>query len=227
MKEIVERIRSLMTSRGQTANAFAVQVGINPSNFSKKLKEAMKITKADIDRICESIGVNREWLVSGDGEVYTEEGHGMLENQFALKFAKSLPGKEKEKRTPFYDIDFALGFSEMYNDEPNVPSRYITVPGYEKADFWCRTSGDSMKPFISNGDIIALREVKDWQDFLPLNEVYAVMTTNDLRTVKVVRKGSDDMHFTLHAYNGEYEDQEISKTAITKVFKVLGALKTL
>ncbi len=67
----------------------------------------------------------------------------------------------------------------------------------------------------------------DGQSFLPLNEVYAVMTTNDMRTVKVVRKGSDDMHFTLHAYNEEYDDQEIHKASIAKVFKVLGALKTL
>lgn len=115
----------------------------------------------------------------------------------------------------------------MYNDEPNIPSKIISVPGYEKADFWCRTSGDSMKPFISNGDIIALKEIDDWQSFLPMNEVYAIMTTNDLRTVKVVRKGSDDEHLTLHAYNEEYEDQEISKSAITKVFKVIGALKTM
>ena len=29
------------------------------------------------------------------------------------------------------------------------------------------------------------------------------------------------------AYNEEYEDQEISKSSITKVFKVIGALKTM
>ncbi len=227
MDEILARIKQLMASRGQTANAFAIQADINSSNFAKKMKETMKITKADIDKICDNLGVSRSWLVSGNGEPYTPEGRAMIENQFAMKFAETLTSKERESKIPFYDIDFALGFSEMYNDEPNVPSKYISIPGYEKADFWCRTSGDSMKPCISNGDIIALKEVRDWQSFLPMNEVYAVMTTNDLRTVKVVRKGSDDMHFTLHAYNEEYEDQEIHKAAITKVFKVLGALKTL
>lgn len=53
------------------------------------------------------------------------------------------------------------------------------------------------------------------------------MTINDLRTVKIIRKGSDNEHFTLHAINEEYEDQEIKKSAITKVFKVLGSLKAL
>lgn len=227
MDEILERIRQLMTSRSQTANAFAIQADINSSNFAKKMKGTMKITKADIDKICNNIGVSRDWLINGNGEAYTSEGKAKIENEFAMKFAESLSDKKKEMRTPFYDIDFALGFGEMYNDEPNVPSKYISVPGYEKADFWCRTSGDSMKPFISNGDIIALKEILDWQSFLPMNEVYAVMTTNDLRTVKVIRKGSDNEHFVLHAYNEEYEDQEINKATITKVFKVLGALKTM
>ena len=218
---IIERIKQLMTSRSQTANAFAIQADINSSNFAKKLKGTMKITKADIDRICDNIGVGRGWLINGEGDVYTSEGKAMIENKFAIKFAETIKNKKKQK-TPFYDVVFSLGFNEMYNDEPNVQSKYISVPGYEKADFWCRTSGDSMKPFISNGDIIALKEVKDWQSFLPMNEVYAVMTSNDLRTVKVVRRGADDEHFTLHAYNEEYEDQEINKAAITKVFKVLG-----
>lgn len=84
-----------------------------------------------------------------------------------------------------------------------------------------------MKPLISNGDIIALKQILDWNEFLPMNEVYAIMTTNDLRTVKIIRKGSDNEHFTLHAINEEYEDQEIKKSAITKVFKVLGSLKAL
>ncbi len=218
MESAIERFKSVIEGRGQTISGFALEAGLDQGNFNRKMRGLMRITSNDYDKINRLTGVSVEWLRTGRGERYDVSSSSTA--------APMQQERQTEKR-PFYDIDFALGFSEMYNDEPNVPSRYITVPGYEKADFWCRTSGDSMKPFISNGDIIALREVKDWQDFLPLNEVYAVMTTNDLRTVKVVRKGSDDMHFTLHAYNGEYEDQEISKAAITKVFKVLGALKTL
>ncbi len=203
-----------MERDADSVNSFSKKVGIDPSGLRKKLKGESPIKPRDIKLISDALGVSREWIETGSGE----------EDDIVEYEYRSARGSSAK---PYYDIDFALGFHEMYNDEPNVPLKYISVPGYDKADFWCRTSGDSMKPFISNGDIIALREVQDWQSFLPLNEVYAVMTTNDMRTVKVVRKGSDDMHFTLHAYNEEYEDQEIDKTAITKIFKVLGALKTL
>lgn len=216
MESIQERIAMVARDQALSITGFAKKVDVDPGNFNKKMKGTLRFTKTDLEKINRVFGISANWLMTGEGDMKSklqEVSHGQQ--------APTTDGK------PFYDVDFALGFDSMYNDEPNVPSRYISVPGYEKADFWCRTSGDSMKPFISNGDIIALREIRDWQDFLPMNEVYAIMTTNELRTVKVVRRGSDDSHLTLHAYNEEYEDQEINKAAIAKVYKVMGCIKAI
>lgn len=226
MNEIVSRIKMLMEERGSSINSFAKEIGIDQSNLNKKLSGSLKITKNDTYKISESLGVNLSWLLNGDGETYSEEGEKLL-SKTRISSSVKRSSLDMGVMVPFYDVELALGYDEMYNDTPNVPTKFISIPGYEKADFWCRASGDSMKPVISNGDIIALKEVMDWQSFLPTNEVYAIMTTNDLRTVKVVRKGSDEAHFTLHAYNEEFEDQEIPKSAITKVFKVLGSLKAI
>lgn len=215
---IIERMEMVLAKRHETKNSFALSVGIATSNFTRKMKGTQAFTKRDFMLISKATGISREWLEFGEGDMMAKHD---------ITFPQMKEDRPKVEGKPFYEVDFSLGFNGMYNDEPNIPSKIISVPGYEKADFWCRTSGDSMKPFISNGDIIALKEIDDWQSFLPMNEVYAIMTTNDLRTVKVVRKGSDDEHLTLHAYNEEYEDQEISKSAITKVFKVIGALKTM
>lgn len=226
MNEIVSRIKMLMEERGSSINSFAKEIGIDQSNLNKKLSGSLKITKNDTYKISESLGVNLSWLLNGDGETYSEEGEKLL-SKTRISSSVKRSSLDMGVMVPFYDVEFALGYDEMYNDTPNVPTKYISIPGYEKADFWCRASGDSMKPVINNGDIIALKTVNDWQSFLPMNEVYAIMTTNDLRTVKVVRRGLDDAHFTLHAYNEEFEDQEIPKSAITKVFKVLGSLKAI
>lgn len=224
---VIERINELIKELGLTPNAFAKEVGLGSSNLSRKLKGNTPFTQKDFVKISDSIGVNREWLETGNGEKRTYSvGYDkkVINMSIDKAFTQCVHGNDAK---PFYDVDFALGFSEMYNDSPNVPMKHISVPGYEKTDFWCRTSGDSMKPLISNGDIIALKVIPDWTEFLPMNEIYAIMTKNDLRTVKVIRRGSDNEHFTLHAINEEYEDQEIKKEAITKVFKVLGSLKAL
>lgn len=227
MVGVIERINELIKELGLTPNSFAKEVGLGSSNLSRKLKGNTPFTQKDFVKISDSIGVNREWLETGKGEKRTYSvgyDKNVINMAIDKAFTQCVHGDDAK---PFYDVDFALGFSEMYNDSPNTPTKYISVPGYEKTDFWCRTSGDSMKPLISNGDIIALKQILDWNEFLPMNEVYAIMTTNDLRTVKIIRKGSDNEHFTLHAINEEYEDQEIKKEAITKVFKVLGSLKAL
>jgi len=218
MNSVTERILSVLNRQGLSISGFAKAVNIDPGNFSKKMKGTQPFTKRDFLLIEKATGISKEWLEFGLGE--------MMAKARAIEPCDAGQSATADGK-PFYDVDFALGYDAMYNDEPNVPSKYISIPGYEKADFWCRTSGDSMKPFISNGDIIALKEVNDWQSFLPLNEVYAIMTTNDMRTVKVVKGGSDNDHFVLHAYNEDYDDQEIAKSAIRKVFKVIGALKTM
>ena len=227
MNGVIERVAELIKELGLTPNAFAKEAGLGSSNLSRKLKGSTPFTAKDSVKICDSIGVNREWPETGEGEKRTYSSgfdKDSLNRSIDKAFTQCAHGDDAK---PFCDIDFALGFSEMYNGSPDVPMKHISVPGYEKTDFWCRTSGDSMKPLVSNGDIIALKQIPDWNEFLPMNEVYAIMTANGLRTVKIIRKGLDGGHFTLHAINEEYEDQEIKKPAITKVSKVLGSSKAL
>lgn len=215
MEEIAKRVRKLIEDGEYNTNSFAKKVDIDQSNLSKKLSGSVKFSKRDFEKIEDTMGVNHLWLVMGIGSPY--------------KDGKELRHKVGDiQKAPYYDIDFSLGFNEMYCDtDTKIPDQYIAVPGYNKVGFWCRTTGTSMQPLINSGDIIALREITDWQSFLPMGEVYAIVTTNQMRTVKVINNGSDNEHFTLHAYNDEFADQEIEKASILKVFKVLGALKTL
>ena len=85
-----------------------------------------------------------------------------------------------------------------------------------------------MSPRISHGDIIAIKEVVDWQNFLIMGEIYALVTTTDLRTVKIIRKGSDSTKFRLVPVNKEeYDEQEISKSLILRIFEVVGCMKRI
>ncbi len=42
-----------------------------------------------------------------------------------------------------------------------------------------------------------MRKVEEWWSFLPMNEVYGIVTRNGLRAIKVIKKGSDENHLTL------------------------------
>lgn len=67
--------------------------------------------------------------------------------------------------TPYYDVDFCGGFDLVLNDQTCLPAGYINLPQYNKADSWANITGHSMEPLISNGDIIALRKIEDWQTY--------------------------------------------------------------
>lgn len=206
-----------MQEVGLSPNAFSKKAEIGSSNFSRKLNGTQNITKLDVFKISKAYGINEEWLISGTGDKYA------CTNEAQDK-------KCEEPNTggiPYYDIDFTCSVREVFNDEPEYPSSFVAIPGVEKADFCCRTSGDSMAPFLMRGDIVAMRKVEDWCSFLPLNEVYGVVTKNGLRAIKVLKKGSSDEFLTLHSYNDEYEDQEISKSVILHIYKVVASARIM
>lgn len=69
-KGITERIKLLMQQFGDSANAFARRVDIDPGNLRRKLKGQSSITNRDIMLISTAINVNREWLTNGTGDIW-------------------------------------------------------------------------------------------------------------------------------------------------------------
>lgn len=70
-KEIIERISFLIDKLGfRSRNHFSVVVGIGSSNFSRKMKGEMPFTNPDVFKICSSLGIRKDWLVSGEGDMY-------------------------------------------------------------------------------------------------------------------------------------------------------------
>lgn len=127
---------------------------------------------------------------------------------------------------PYYDVDFEGGFDMMANDQTVIPSGWISIEKFVNATCLCNITGHSMEPEISHGDIIVLRKIEDWS-FLPLGEIYAIVTRNDMRTVKRIGVGSRKDTYKLIPSNKspEYSPQEIHKKDILQLYKVLGCLK--
>lgn len=130
---------------------------------------------------------------------------------------------------PYYNVDFLGGFDIILNDQTINPEYLVDFKKYEDADCWCNISGHSMEPLISNGDIIAIKQLNDWKEFLLYGEVYGIIT-KDMRTIKVVTKspkGDDYLHLVPVNKSEEYQPQDIPVKLITHVFQVLGCMKKL
>jgi transcriptional regulator with XRE-family HTH domain len=129
---------------------------------------------------------------------------------------------EPTKGRPYYNVDFRLGFDIMTNDQTVNPDYMIDFPPYNDVDCWVNAHGDSMAPTISSGDIVALKRIDD-HSYLINGEIYAIVTTNGLRTIKRVRDNGET--FTLIADNQEVGEQVIPKQLVTHVYHVRGTIK--
>ena len=80
-----------------------------------------------------------------------------------------------------------------------------------------------MEPELSNGDIIALKQMNTPIQYLPTKEIYAIVT-EDFRTVKRIELSDREGYIRLIPSNTEYQAQEIPISMITKVYAVLGSI---
>lgn len=135
--------------------------------------------------------------------------------------------KEEKGKIPYYDVDFAGGWSteELFTNA--MPTYYISAPEFAKSEFACNLRGNSISNRIKSGAIIGLKEISDWEIYFPTNELYAVITKNDLRTVKIVKWGKDKKYLELipdplpEFNNPPYETETIPVDFVSKMFQVV------
>lgn len=167
---------------------------------------------------------NLEYLLNGTGQLLTpqEEYRSEMIKSGGLVM-EELPIRNKEKGKPYYNVDFALGFCELENDQTRHPDYLIDFAPYNNVcDLWCNAYGDSMHPTISSGDIVAMKRIQDFS-YLINGQIYAIVTSNGLRTIKRIHDNGDTI--TLIADNTTIPEQIIPKKYITHAYLVRGTIK--
>lgn len=215
---IFDRISTIVEKFGNGKNTvFASLIGVSEANVRNYKNGVMP--KADfLEKIARSFDININWLLTGEGNMLSS-------------------GSEKEEKlpsvnqtyegAPYFNVDFIGGFDLIVNDQTVNPDFYINYPPYNQPGVvWCNLTGHSMEPEISNGDIIALREVTTPIQYLPSGEIYGIVT-EEYRTIKRIRLSSREGYVRLIPSNKseEYCEQEIPISMIIHVYAVLGSIR--
>lgn len=129
-------------------------------------------------------------------------------------------------QVPYYDVDFAGGWTSAELFSQQKPSFVISSPDFARAEFACNLVGNSISNRIENGSIIGLRKIEDWQIYFPTNEIYGVVTKNGLRTVKIVKRSKEKGFLELipdalpHFNNPPYEPELIPINYVVEFYQV-------
>lgn len=215
-------------SKGVTQLAIAEKLGVSKAYVNALMTGKKAFGKSQAAKWSSEFGISASWLLTGDGDMFTTSSS---DKQSEVKREEEeyelLPRITEDKGRPYYDVDFLGGYGEFADDPASAPVAYmIDYPPYNKEGvFYMNVRGDSMSPEINSGDLVALRPIEAWYDFLLLGKVYAIVTLSGQRTIKRLRRGSDSEHYTLEPINPAYESQEIPKTQIERVFEVLGGIR--
>lgn len=212
-----------------TTKDFEKACGVSNGYFNTRVKgekkpmEMRNVSHKLLKSMAENLNdptINWQWVEDGIGEMFFSE-----EDVEAIAIAK-----DPNRGVPYYDVDFLGGFDEMWNDQTTTPTYYINLQPYnKKGNLWCNITGDSMSPRINSGDKICLQPLERGVEDIVYGEIYGIITTGGLRTIKWVVRSENENCIRLVPENkepryGDYQDFRIED--VFKVFKVLGAVRT-
>ena len=211
-----ERLERLVEYYGNgNKSHFAKILGVKAQTINTWLSRNTYDTELIFAK-CDNI--NASWLLTGEGNMLSSESE---------KEEKLPPVNQTYEGAPYFNVDFIGGFDLIVNDQTRNPDFYINYPPYnQEGVVWCNLTGHSMEPEISNGDIIALREVTTPIQYLPAGEIYGIVT-EEYRTVKRIRLSQKEGFVRLIPSNKseEFCEQEIPISMILKVYAVLGSIR--
>ena len=217
--EISERFLEMLAYLRETKNAFASKLGYNRAQTIYDITEGKSAPSYDFFKKFQmseySDIINIHWLITGRTPM--------------LKEVKDIsPSTNLEHRgSPYYNVDFIGGFDLIFNDQNILPAFYIDFAPYNKEGVvWCNLTGHSMEPELSNGDIIAMKELTTPIAYLPAGEIYGIVT-DEYRTVKRMGKSTKEGYVRLIPTNHapEYSEQEIPISMIKRIYAVMGSIR--
>ena len=208
-------LKRFRSANNITQSELAKYLGVGQSFISQIEKGDRPLPVEYIGKILANKGWgNAGWLLTGEGDM--------------LKTTPSSYSVSATHRgVPYYDVDFIGGFDVVLNHQSRNPAYYLNFPAYNKADAWANITGHSMEPLISHGDMIALKKIEDWQNYILYGEVYGIVTS-EYRTVKKVRKSAKgEDYLRLVPVNPEFDEQDIHKSIVLGVFQIIGCAKRI
>lgn len=211
-----------MEAKGITAYRLAKDVGISQSSIANYINNTTKPDTTKLDVICNYLGVSKEWLLTGEGEMTTGTEHEKRYNQSIRRETSEINLNTEGRTIRYYDIEASATPTEMYDLSSNIKYRDIVVPGFGDCEIAVNVWGDSMEPILHSGEIVLMKE---WRErFIEYGQIYMIVTRGSHRMIKYIRPGMKPETISCESENKYYSPVEIEKEEIVKMYLVKGRI---
>lgn len=188
----------------------------NEATLTKIKQGIQQPSRKTLDKFCEKYEFDKVWLLTGEGVLKSMKPDGVH------SIISSSDIKDNDySGTLVYDIDATCGTDsrDIFSTEDNVIGS-VNLPGINKHAHIIRANGNSMEPEIYDGNMVAVREIKSWDDIF-YGQIYLIIL-DEYRMIKRIRRYEQDEenYIILRSDNPKYDDIKLHKSKIRKLFVV-------
>lgn len=242
------RFKQVRTDLNLNQVQFANLTTIKQSHVSAIERGVKNITGGILILLEDTIGINRKWLETGDGERFIQKGSIVIDKKIINKRLevknegitldtpipkpKTMLILEEEspdlgdlkiilppqKAIPIYNTEF-YQITEDNKIEYLPTQNWTSNSIYLGCDAIIRNNGEGMAPIIGDGYLMGIKRV-DKDLYFSQGSIYTLITLSGFKLTKYVWKGIREDSFRIHGANDTHPEEEISKNEILSMWHV-------
>lgn len=222
-REIGKTIKEYFTEIGMSQLEAANALGVQQAAVSNQLN-GRPFGKNSAAKWNKAFGFRVNWLLTGEGPMFDDEGSSTLREFHPLE---DHPELNHEDDIPVIPARLfrapEINIYEYVMNSPNV-ERLPPVPHFQKHDLFATCPGDAMSPRICRGYLLALRRMPI--DSTIINgETYVIDTVSQGMFLRRIVDNGEGLTF-ISENQTEFPDFSLPYIDIINIFRVVGVLIT-
>jgi phage repressor protein C with HTH and peptisase S24 domain len=208
MTTIKERVLLFCEFKGFKKELFFKELGFSYANF-KGIQKKSALNSDAIDKIISKYPeLSLSWLITGNGEMINKNGSAL--ETFKLKTDKHI----SEQSIPLYNMEAVAGLVPLFDNPNDIKTdEYINIPNSPKCDGALFVTGDSMYPLLKSGDIVAYKQITDFNTDIFWGEMYLIsveVSDEEYISVKFIQKSEKgEEYIKLVSQNSHHQPKDV------------------
>lgn len=234
MTSTIDRIKLMADHENIKITALEKQIGASKGVLSRAFNNKTDIQSKWLTKIIENYPqYDSLWLLTGKGEMLTEKENEQLEEQVTLAnnvFKLKTDFEISKQAVPLYNVEAAAGLVELFQSHGDTqPVGTLNIPNLPKCDGAVFVTGDSMYPLLKSGDIVAYKQIYDFQSEIFWGEMYLIsveVAEEEFISVKYIQKSErGDNYIKLVSQNKHHQPKDIEVSKIRAMALVKASVR--